>query len=244
MLGLPNSVSKTALIAGVPYLNYSEIGAFVQDTWRITPRLTLTPGVRYDLFTNPVERDNRQSDFNPGPGGFTGLGNVGSIALAGQNGYSTGILNTQAHDFSPRAGFAYRLGEKNVIRGAYGLFYFDEQGTGSSARLFINYPDTVTNAVNCSSTAHACRLPRGFRLHPVQEICRRLSIYLSPTSNVQQWNLTLERQMSSTLVVRGSYVGSHGGHLYIALNPDTAYPGPEAVIPRQPYAAYSSISGW
>lgn len=246
MLGLPNSSSKTDLIAGIPYLSYSEIGAFVQDTWRVTPRLTLTPGVRYDLFTNPVERDNRQSDFIPGPGGFTGLGNVGSVALAGQGGYSTGILKTQTHNFSPRVGFAYRLGEKNVIRGAYGLFYFDEQGTGSSARLFINYPDTVTNAVNCSSTAPCLSTSTGI---PTTSSPGNLPqvVYIpisNPTSNVQQWNLTLERQISPTLVVRGSYVGSHGGHLYIALNPDTAYPGPGAVVPRQPYAAYSSISGW
>lgn len=246
MLGLPNSVSKTALIDGVPYLSYSEIGAFLQDTWRVTPRLTLTPGVRYDLFTNPVERYNRQSDFIPGANGFVGLGNVGTVALAGQNGYSTGILNTQSRDFSPRAGFAYRLGEKNVIRGAYGLFYFDEQGTGSSARLFINYPDTVTNAVNCSATAPCLTTSAGIPTSPSSGNLPQV-VYLpisNPTSNVQQWNLTLERQISPTLVVRGSYVGSHGGHLFIALNPDTAYPGPGSVVPRQPYAAYSSISGW
>ncbi len=246
MLGLPNSVSKTALIAGIPYLSYSEIGAFVQDTWRISPRLTLTPGVRYDLFTNPVERYNRQSDFIPGANGFVGLGNVGTVALAGQGGYSTGILKTQSHNFSPRVGFAYRLGEKNVVRGAYGLFYFDEQGTGSSARLFINYPDTVTNAVNCSSTAPCLSTSTGIPTSPSAGNLPQV-VYMpisNPTSNVQQWNLTVERQISSTLVVRGSYVGSHGGHLYIALNPDTAYPGPGSVVPRQPYAAYSSISGW
>ncbi|HEV2273648.1 MAG TPA: TonB-dependent receptor [Acidobacteriaceae bacterium] len=246
LLGLPSSTSKTSLVAGVPYESYSEIGAFLQDTWRVTPRLTLTPGLRYDLFTNPVERHNRQSDFIPGPGGFVGLGNTGSIALAGQNGVSSGILTTQSLNFSPRVGLAYRLGNNNVLRGAYGLFYFDEQGTGSSARLFINYPDTVTNAVNCSTTLPCLSTSVGIPSTPSANNLPQ-AVYLpvsNATSKVQQWNLTLERQMSSSIALRGSYVGSHGGNLNIALNPDTAYPGPGAVTPRQPYAQYSSISAW
>ncbi len=247
LLGLPISSNKTALLQGVPYENYTELGAFVQDTWRATTRLTLTPGVRYDLFTNPVERDNRQSDFIPGPNGFVGINNQGStVALAGQNGVSSGILHTQDRNFSPRVGFAYRLGERNVIRGAYGLFYFDEQGTGSSARLFINYPDTVTHTVNCSSTIPCLKTSTGI---PASSSPGNLPqvVYMpisNPASHVQQWNLTLERQVSSSLVVRSSYVGSHGGNLNIALNPDTAYPGPGAVAARQPYTAYSAISGW
>ncbi len=246
MLGLPNASTKSSIPKGVPYESYTEASGFVQDTWRVTTRLTVTPGLRYDLFTNPVERDNRQSDFVPGPGGFTGLGNVGTVALAGQNGVSSGILQTQSRNFSPRVGFAYRLGEKTVMRGAYGLFYFDEQGTGSSARLFINYPDTLTNSTNCSATVPCLNTSTGI---PTTAGVNNLPqvVYLpisNATSNVQQWNYTLERQMSSTLVVRGSYVGSHGNNLNIAYNPDTAYPGPGPVAPRQPYAAYSSISGW
>lgn len=246
LLGLPNSAAKTSLVAGVPYESYSELGAFVQDTWRVSPRLTLTPGLRYDLFTNPIERRNRQSDFIPGLGGFLGTGLTGSVAVAGQNGYSRGILDTQNKNFSPRIGAAWRLGDKNVVRGAYGLFYFDEQGTGSSARLFINYPDTVTNAVNCSTTAPCLSTSAGI---PSTSSANNLPqvVYLpisNAASHVQQWNFTLERQMTPSLVIRGSYVGSHGGNLNIALNPDTAYPGPGPVLPRQPYAQYSSISAW
>ena len=246
LLGLPSSASKTSLVAGVPYESYSELGAFVQDTWRVSPRLTLTPGIRYDLFTNPVEKHNRQSDFIPGPGGFVGTGLTGSVAVAGQNGYSRGILDTQNRNFSPRMGVAWRVGKRNVVRGAYGIFYFDEQGTGSSARLFINYPDTVTNAVNCSTTSPCLSTSAGL---PTSSSPNNLPqvVYLpvsNAASHVQQWNFTIERQMSDSLVVRGSYVGSHGSDLNIALNPDVAYPGPGAVLPRQPYAQYSSISAW
>ena len=246
LLGLPASSSKTSLVAP-PVLHYTEFGGFAQDTWRATPRLTITSGLRYDLFTNPVERKNRQSDFVPGPNGFVGIANGGStVALAGQAGVSAGILNTQSTNFSPRIGLAYRLGEKTVVRGAYGLFYFDEQGTGGSARLFINYPDITTNSVNCASTVPCLNTSTGIPNTPGAGALPQVT-YMpisNPTSNIQQWNLTLERQLSSALVVRGSYVGSHGGDLNIALNPDVAYPGPGTVATRQPYTAYSSISGW
>jgi hypothetical protein len=247
MLGLPASSEKTTLNLGPPVLSYTEIGAFAQDTWRITQRLTITAGLRYDLFTNPVERQNRQSNFVPGPNGFTGIANGGStVVLAGQNGVSGGIVNTQTTNFSPRIGLAYRLGEKTVVRGAYGLFYFDEQGTGSSARLFINYPDVTTNSVNCTSTVPCLNTSTGIPNTAGAGVLPQVT-YMpidDPTSNVQQWNLTLERQLFSNLVLRGSYAGSHGNALNIAYNPDTAYPGPGTVANNQPYTGYSSISGW
>jgi len=61
---------------------------------------------------------------------------------------------------------------------------------------------------------------------------------------MQQWNLTVERQLTSSLLVRTSYVGSHGNHLNIALNENVAYPGPGPVAPRRPYPQYGKISAW
>lgn len=247
LLGLPSSSSKTSIPYGPPVLSYNEIGGFVQDTWRPTSRLTITPGIRYDLFTNPVERKNRQSDFVPGPAGFLGENNPGSsVAIAGQGNVSRGILHTQTKDFSPRLGLAYRVGDKTVVRAAYGLFYFDEQGTGGSARLFINYPDITTNADNCTSTAPCLNTSSGIPNTAGAGVLPQVT-YMpvdNPTSNVEQWNLTVERQLSDTLAATASYVGSHGDHLNIALNPDTAYPGPGPVPTRQPYSGFSSISGW
>lgn len=247
LLGLPSSSAKTAMPYGPPVLTYTEIGAFVQDTWRVTNRLTVTPGVRYDLFTNPVERKNRQSDFIPGPAGFVGENNPGgTVALAGQGGVSAGILHTPTLNVSPRIGLAYRLGNKTVVRAAYGLFYFDEQGTGSSARLFLNYPDITTVGSNCSSTAPCLSTSAGIPDTAGAGVLPAIT-YMplrNPASNVQQWNLTVQRQLSNTIAATVSYVGSHGDHLFIALNPDTAYPGPGPIAPRQPYSQFSSISGW
>lgn len=238
MLGLPISSSKSAAPDGVPYVTYIEYGGFVQDQWRATDRLTVNLGLRYDLFTPDTEKYNRQSDF------FLGAGST--LALAGQNGVSDSILATQKHDFSPRVGLAYRASDKTVVRAAYGLFYFDEQGVGGSTRLFINYPFAAQYAVNCSSTAPCLSTSTGI---PTTVSTTNLpTVVYQPTTNltpnVQQWNLTIERQVASTLVLRGAYIGSRGNHLNLNVQEDVATPGPGSVVTREPYPSVSSISAW
>jgi Carboxypeptidase regulatory-like domain/TonB dependent receptor len=237
LLGLPASSSKSTITQGQPYVSYSEIGAFIQDSWRASNRLTVNAGLRWDLFTPPTERDNRQSDFNPSTGAFM---------LAGQNGVSTGILQMKKADISPRFGFAYRVGSATVVRGAYGFYYFNEQGTGGSARLFINYPYIQTFSVSCSATAPCLNTTTGI---PLTSSATNLptAVYQpvsNNTPNMQQWNLTVERQINSSLVGRISYVGSKGTHLPIALNPNVATPGAGTVAPRQPYPTLGTIQGW
>jgi hypothetical protein len=61
---------------------------------------------------------------------------------------------------------------------------------------------------------------------------------------MQQWNLTVERQINASLLARVSYVGSKGTHLPIALNPNVATPGPGTVASRQPYPTFGTIQGW
>ncbi len=238
MLGLPISSSKSAAPDGVPYVTYIEYGGFVQDQWRATDRLTVNLGLRYDLFTPDTEKYNRQSDF------FLGAGST--LALAGQNGVSDSILATQKHDFSPRVGLAFRASDKTVVRAAYGLFYFDEQGVGGSTRLFINYPFAAQYAVNCSSTAPCLSTSTGI---PTTVSTTNLpTVVYQPTTNltpnVQQWNLTIERQVASTLVLRGAYIGSRGNHLNLNVQEDVATPGPGSVVTREPYPSVSSISAW
>jgi hypothetical protein len=237
LLGLPGSSSKASLPSGVPYLSYTEYGSFVQDQWRASNRLTLTLGLRYDIDTPPVERDNRQSDFVPGSG---------AIALAGQNGVSRGILETRKNQFSPRVGIAYRIGDKMVIRSAYGLYYFNEQGTGGSARLFFNYPFAQSYAVSCTATIPCLTTANGIP-NTLSSTNLPNTVYIPSAgqiSSMQQWNLSVERQMTQSLVVRGSYVGTRGNHLYIALDENVAFPRPGAVAANRPYPQYAGVSAW
>ena len=238
LLGLPVSSSKSAAPYGVPYESYSEYGAFAQDQWRVNSRLTVNLGMRYDLFTPVSERYNRQSDF------FLGAGST--LAIAGQNDISNTILGLQKHNFSPRLGMAYRLGDKTVVRAAYGLFYFDEEGIGGSTRLFINNPFAAQYSVSCSSTSPCLHtstgIPNTLSANNLPTVVYQPTPNLTP--NMQQWNLTLERQLSNTLVVRGAYVGSRGNHLNLNVQENVAYPGPGSVAARQPYPSVASISAW
>ncbi len=237
MLGLPSSSNKSLLGSGVPYNTYSEYGTFVQDQWRVSSKLTLNLGLRWDLFTPVSERYNRLSDF---------FLNSGTLAIAGQNGVSSTILGTQDHNFSPRIGAAYRLNEKTVVRAAYGLFYFNEQGTGGSARLFINYPFAPSYAVSCSSTvpclSTSTGIPAVFSSNNLPSAVYQPTPNLTP--NVQQYNFTVEREIVKSMVARAAYVGAKGNHLNIALDENVAVPGPGAVPARRPYPGYSQVQSW
>lgn len=247
LLGIPVSSTKSILPQGTPFISYTEFGSFAQDTWRVTPRLTAVIGIRYDLFTSPIDSKDRQSNFIPDGGTIaTAPGGTGTIAIAGQGGYSRGIIQTRKLNFSPRVSLAYKLGDKNVIRSAFGSYYFDEQGIGSSARLYLNYPFAQTFSTTCDGVVACLSTSTGIPLAPSSTNVPTVVYFpqKNPTPYVYQWNLTMERQVTNTLVARGSYVGSKGVHLGIALNENVAIPGTGNVLARQPYAAYSSISSW
>src|SRR3954471_14751857 len=237
LLALPLSSSKSAAPSGVPYERYTEYGAFAQDTWRATPKLTVNLGLRYDVFTPLTESYNRQSDFLLGSG---------RLVLAGQNGYSASILETQKHNISPRIGLAYRVDDRTVVRAAYGLFYFNEVGTGGSARLFINNPFAAQYPVSCSATAPCLSTSTG--IPNTLSASNLPTVVYMPTDNltpnVQQWNFTIERQVGSSLVFSTAYVGTRGTHLNLNIDENVAVPGPGSVPARRPYPNYAAISAW
>jgi hypothetical protein len=89
----------------------------------VTDKLTLSFGFRYDLQFPRTERHNQYSSFlpnlpNPGAGG-----RLGALAFAGKNGASTTFEQLQPDTYGPRFGFAYRVTDKTVVRGGYGIYY-------------------------------------------------------------------------------------------------------------------------
>ena len=133
-----------------------------------------------------------------------------------------------------------------MVRAAYGLFYFNEVGTGGSARLFINYPFAAQYAVSCSATAPCLSTSTG--IPNTLSASNLPTVVYMPTDNltpnVQQWNFTVERQVGSSWVFSTAYVGTRGTHLNIALDENVAVPGPGSVPARRPYPNYATISSW
>lgn len=129
-------------------------GAFFQDDWRATRWLTLNIGTRYDIFAPLTEKYSRISNWNPATGLMSGPG----LAGANQAG-PTALLRTQYGDIAPRFGFAATLKHNMVLRGGYGISYFQNR-----AAIFKNAPYNYSFTCTIQNTAgsnNVCTAPFG-----------------------------------------------------------------------------------
>jgi Carboxypeptidase regulatory-like domain/TonB dependent receptor len=135
-------------------------GGYFNDDWKISPKLTVNLGLRWDFFGLVFEHHSAQANFVPGgaptgspmyilPGGsnpanlsasFMNLLTADGIALDITNKYGKGLGNSQKGNFAPRLGFAYQASPKLVVRGGFGMFYNGFENRGFSPNLGENYP--------------------------------------------------------------------------------------------------------
>lgn len=138
----------------------SYYGAFFQDDWKVTQKLTLNLGLRWDWFSPTGEKYSAQANFIPGnPGStaqyiipasrkgdppisasFNDLLTKDGINLVYSNAYGSGLSQVQKNNFAPRFGFAYQLTPKLVVRGGYGIYYGAFENRGGYPSLGYNYP--------------------------------------------------------------------------------------------------------
>jgi hypothetical protein len=213
VLGLPDDLGR-GLSGGTWGQRKTIYGFYFQDDWRITDRLTLNLGLRWEYHTPLVEVKDRQSNF----GMFTG-----ELELAGQNGNSRALYAPFKKDFQPRIGFAYSVSHKVVLRGAYTISSFME-GTGTNLRLPMNPPfnteyETLYNKP--TDILPATNLSQGLSGLSANDPYKGANIrlwdpFVRP-ANVQQWNLTMEFQVPGQNVLTVGYVGQHGTHLVVAM---------------------------
>jgi hypothetical protein len=218
---------------------------FAQDDWKLTPKLTLNLGLRYDFTTPPYSAKNQLANFNPAGSGSLIYATSGSLN-------DRALVDTKVLGFAPRFGFAYSLGNKTVIRGGYGLYNLLFKRNGSEDQLALNPPyllETTLNPVNGDEPAF--QLQKGFPsglLDPANADYSTLHIHaMDPTSPMpyaQEWSLGFQRELPAQMVFTADYVGTKATHLDIIsdLNQYTAgtknFP-----YPNFGYLEYSHANG-
>ena len=172
LLGMPDRAERVALPVLLGNIRYGYHAVYFQDNWKMTQRLTVNFGLRYDV---PIGWHDKNGDYsmvdlsrpNPGANGLPG-----AVIFAGKGAGRTGQKRFYPTDWSnvgPRFGFAYRLMEKTVIRGGFGIFYQTLGNGGCGCRLGFANPITyVSDGVNAAiQWDNGVPAPAGFRPPPL-----------------------------------------------------------------------------
>ncbi|HKS41821.1 MAG TPA: TonB-dependent receptor [Blastocatellia bacterium] len=191
---------------------------FFQDDWKITPRLTVNIGLRYDFATWPYEGADRITNFDP---------KTGQTFTPENSPYGKSLIQSDKNNFAPRLGIAFQLDSKTVLRTGYGRFYMLFERAGSEDQLGLNLPWLVNNVVSATSTAttvNDMRLRTGFNLSLNPSAVNPATVRIRAVNpeakapSVDQWNLGIQRLLPGDMVVTFDYVGTKGTHLSVLRN--------------------------
>jgi hypothetical protein len=242
LLGFPNQIIRS-LVNTRPAVQTTQGGMYVQDDYRVSRSLTINMGVRWDLFTTPHEKYNRQVNFNP----TTGKYNAASGDNRGPN------VDTFYGTFAPRAGFAWSPDNgKTAIRGAAGLSYFSYNYGATGGTLERNYPlfqtfqigPTVQNRPFTQVAVDGLPDFVPAPLAPVIDPPSGIQPFYIPQdfqpATIAMFNVGVQRQLTANDSIEVSFVSTQGQHLFRNRDintPLTAAAG--ALNPRRPYYTIS-----
>jgi hypothetical protein len=234
---------------------------FAQNDWRITPKLNLNLGMRYEYFSPVYERFNAQASFNNVTGNLD-IPRSSNVTLPASLSYlpvnhnaSNALIPRDFTNFSPRVGLAYQISPKLTTQSAFGVFFNgDEDGPYSNPSPGFNPPyfDSQVYVAPCSlpsynNAAQNCSVPglsvlsQGFPANALSEPNTPSLFSLDTnlrTPYVMQWHLTFQYQLDPNTMLETSYVGSKSNKEYLFLNLNQAAPtaDPSAAYgPRRPF---------
>ncbi|WP_254064298.1 TonB-dependent receptor [Granulicella sp. S156] len=206
--------------------NYN-FGIFLQDDWRVTPKLTLNLGVRYEYESALTIATNIYSRIDP---------NTGQLLAAGLNGVSRSLnITTPRADVSPRIGLAYSLDNKTVLRAAFGTFYGTIFQNLGGQLAYPGFDNTINYNNLGTAVAQPFTLSDGMPLAAPPNLQNPSAALVGSSASkpysvgisfndqshmplVQQWNIGFERQLPLALTLEVNYIGNHALHLSYNLN--------------------------
>ena len=231
LLGLP-SFGLQSKFDNRQSLRTVAYSVFAQDDWRITPRLNLNFGLRYEYNQPPVDPADRMYIFSPA---------TNRLSQLGTGGFSRSGLRADRNNFAPRLGFAWTPRASWVVRVGYGLFY-DSSMLVINSSLYFN-PPLFRVGVFFPTAASLITLADPF---PVNGGIKPPASpnTISPdmkAGSLHQRNFTVERQLSSSTTFMAAYAGSKGTHLTRSRDLNQARPGAGNVALRRPNPAFGGI---
>jgi Carboxypeptidase regulatory-like domain/TonB-dependent Receptor Plug Domain len=211
--------------------NYN-VGLYIGDDWKVNPKLTLNLGLRWEYESPLRAANNEYSRVDP---------SMGQVLFAGQNASDTLNLTAPKLNFAPRAGFAYSLTPKTVIRSGFGIFYagifsdlggqvlfpgytveqaFNNLGTGIAQpfKLSQGLPEVATNNLQ-NPEANIAQF--GSAKNPLTLTDYNGFTQANPLPSVEQWNFGIQREIMQGTIVEANYLGTHGVHLPVELPSNT-----------------------
>ena len=218
-------------VSVLPYNSKRFYGTYFQDDWKVTSKLTLNLGIRWEYQTAPVDRYNQQSffDFNaPNPlsasvSGALGRPFTGTVVYNGVNGVRRGLYNPPTKDFAPRLGLAYQATSKLVVRGGFGTFYVPSyygggstQGYGQGTPWVATQSDGFTPQNTLDNAFPNGMLPQtGNSLGAMTNVGQATSGTQSsrPDPYMVQWMGGIQYAVTKNDMIDVSYVGDRGVHL-------------------------------
>jgi hypothetical protein len=259
LLGLPGQFEQIAETSNLPRVN--ELGLFVQDDWRVSRRLTLNLGMRWDPWFPFTDELNKYSRVELGARSQVFPNAPANLVFPGDPGTTASLLQREWGNFGPRIGFAWDpTGTgRTSLRGGYGMFYSQirQQANNQiannqpfSLRLLVNNPAGGVNAPYQGmgnpfpfTAPKTDQEKQNYRyVLPMQ-----MTQYNEDMRNavVQQWNLNVQQQIAGN-VVTVAYVGSKGNHLFMQSERNPAVFGvPGALNQRRPLAPlFANISDY
>ena len=267
LLGYPS----TAAISTTNFISADKkvYAFYAQDDWKVSSKLTLNLGIRYELFSPIGEKFGRQANLNldalsldiavgkdqdaPLPSNFASTFPFLTVTRGKVSKY---LIPWDKKDFAPRIGLAYTLGRKTVVRAGYGIFYGGEENQGGSPSRAYNVPfnSNVTligptydknpflNRISDGFPSNILTLPAAFTFRGIAQD--------AVTPLVHKWNAAIQRELGFNTALEISYIGNHQAHQLLFWDPNTAVSRPDVLVSSatqdslRPYPAISAANGF
>ncbi len=242
LLGLPSTANR---IVGQTDLDLRQNlhHIYIQDDFKVSSKLTLNLGLRWEYDQWPHHIRGRLAGFDTITGQFFW---ASTNPVTGQPAnVRPEVADPRYANFAPRIGFAYRLGRKTTIRSAYGIFYnsnFSWEWSDSRGNWPFSISDSLTGLNTGTTLTPTESLFQSFDPKKVVPQNQHTVSRDVKTPYMQNWNFGIEHQIAQDVLLELNYQGSKGTHLGSFLSTNDPLPGPGDPDPRRPFPVAGSIS--